>query len=218
MVFHWSLSDSKSSQLARNISILAGLNNTVVCMVSIRPISNSPSPCTSVLVMLPSASITININVTFIFHSFFSSLARSMDLSLFSFSFSSTLRSVGTAKFNIRQASFPQDFTSSLANSLSLESEWQQISRYLLNILADLIKAVIWMISTFNSSSFSKPLRTVPNAPITTGITVTLMFHCFLSSLARSKYLSLFSPSLIFTLWSAWTAKFDVWKVLFFCC
>ena len=34
MVFHWSLSDSKSPQISRTLlSILAVLNNAVVCMV-----------------------------------------------------------------------------------------------------------------------------------------------------------------------------------------
>ena len=44
MVFHWSLSDSKSPQVSRNLlSILAFLNNVVVWMVFTRPlISKSP--------------------------------------------------------------------------------------------------------------------------------------------------------------------------------
>ena len=46
MVFHWSLSDSKSPQVSRILrSILADLNNTVVSIVSIRPlISKTSSP------------------------------------------------------------------------------------------------------------------------------------------------------------------------------
>ena len=47
-------------------------------------------------------------------------------------------------------------------------------------------------------------------------ITITLMFHSFLSSLARSKYLVLFSLSLIFTLQSDGKAKSNIRKVLFF--
>ena len=44
--FYWSLSDSKSPQVSRNLlSILADLNNAVVWIVSTRPlISKSPSP------------------------------------------------------------------------------------------------------------------------------------------------------------------------------
>ena len=73
-----------------------------------------------------------------------------------------------------------------------------QVSRTLLSILVVLTNAVLWMIftrlPTSNSSSpFSNPLVTVPNAPITIGIIVTCMFHCFFNSLARSRYLSFFS-------------------------
>ena len=42
------------------------------------------------------------------------------------------------------------------------------------------------------------------------------MFDCFLRPLARSKYLSLFSLSLIFTMWSADTAKSTRQQVFFF--
>ena len=67
MVFHWSLSDSKSPQVSRTLlSILAGLNNAVVWMVSARPaISKSSSPFINTLVTVPRAPITIGINATF---------------------------------------------------------------------------------------------------------------------------------------------------------
>ena len=67
-----------------------------------------------------------------------------------------------------------------------------------------------------SSSPFSNPLVTVPNAPITIGIIVTCMFHSFFSSLARSRYLSFFSHSFSFILWSAGTAKSTILQVLFF--
>ena len=67
-----------------------------------------------------------------------------------------------------------------------------------------------------SSSPFSNPLVIVPNAPITIGETVTLMFHSLFSSLARSRYLSFFSHSFSFTLWSAGTAKSTILHVLFF--
>ena len=94
MVFHWSLSDSKSPQVPRNLlSILAVLNNAVVWMVSTRPpTSKSSSPLSNPLVTVPNAPITIGIIVTCMFHSFFSSLARSRYLSFFSHSFSFILR------------------------------------------------------------------------------------------------------------------------------
>ena len=73
MVFHRSLSDSKSPQASRILfSILAVLNNAVVWMVSTRPpTSKSSSPFNSPLVTVLNAPITIGIIVTFKFHSFF---------------------------------------------------------------------------------------------------------------------------------------------------
>ena len=108
MVFHWSLSDSKSPQVSRTLlSILAVLNNAVVWMVSTRPpTSKSSSPFSNSLVTVPNAPITIGIIVTCMFHSFFSSLARSRYLSFFSHSFSFTLWSAGTAKSTILQVLF----------------------------------------------------------------------------------------------------------------
>ena len=78
MVFHWSLSDYKSRQVAGTfLSILADLNNVVVLMVLIRlPISNSSSLLIKPLETVTSVPITSAITVT-MFHSFFSSLARS---------------------------------------------------------------------------------------------------------------------------------------------
>ena len=72
MVSHWSLSDSKSPQVSRTfLSILAILSNTVVWMVSTRPlISKFPTPFTNPLVIVPRAPITTDITLTFIFHSF----------------------------------------------------------------------------------------------------------------------------------------------------
>ena len=93
MVFHWSLSDSKSPQVSRCLlSILADLNNAVVWTVSTRlVISKSSSPCINLLVTVPRAPITIGIIVTFMFHRFSNSLVRSSYLSLFSHSFSGQL-------------------------------------------------------------------------------------------------------------------------------
>ena len=104
MVFHWSLSDSKSPQVSKILSILAVLNNAVVWMVFTRPpISKSSSPFSNPLVTVPNAPITIGIIVTCMFHSFFTSLARSRYLSFFSHSFSFILWSAGTAKSTVLQ-------------------------------------------------------------------------------------------------------------------
>ena len=101
------------------------------------------------------------------------------------------------------------------------DSKSPQISRTLLSILAVLHSAVVWTVSTRppmskSSSLFTNPLVTVPNAPITIGIIVTCMFHSFFDSLARSRYLSFFSHSFSFILWSAGTAKSTILQVLFF--
>ena len=108
MVFHWSLSDNKSPQVSRTLlSILAVFNNAIVRMVSTRPpTSKSSRPFNNLLVAVPKAPITIGIIVTFMFHSFFNSLARLRYLSLFSHSFSFILWSAGKAKSTILQIFF----------------------------------------------------------------------------------------------------------------
>ena len=84
------------------------------------------------------------------------------------------------------------------------DSKSPQVSRTLLNILAILNNVVVWMVSTHlltskSSSLFSNPLVIVPNAPITIDIIVTCMFHSFFfNSLARLRYLSFFSHSVLF--------------------
>ena len=89
MVFHWSLSDSKSPQVSRTrLRILAVLSNAVVWIVSTRlPTSKSSRPFDNLLVIVPNAPITIGTIVTFMFHRFFNSLARSRYLSFFSLFF-----------------------------------------------------------------------------------------------------------------------------------
>ena len=138
MVLHWSLSDSKSPQVSRTLlSIMAVLNNVVAWRVSTRPpTSKSSSPFNKPLVTVPLAPITIGIIVTFMFHSFFNFLARSRYLS-----FSFILWSAETAKSTILQGHFflliiiiitiyslEFFFTLVLADGLSLEFEWQQVS------------------------------------------------------------------------------------------
>ena len=108
MDFRRSLTESKSPHVSRTpISTRVDVNNVVVWMVCTRPlISNSFSPCTNPLVTVPSAPFTIGITVTFIFHSFFSSLAWSWYLSLLSVSFSFTQWLAGTVKSTIQQVLF----------------------------------------------------------------------------------------------------------------
>ena len=108
MVFHWSLSDSKSLQVSRNrLRILAVVSNAVVCIVSTRPPTpKSSRPFNNPLVKLPNAPITTGTIVTFMFNSFFNSLARLRYLSFFSYSFRFILWSAGTAKSTILQILF----------------------------------------------------------------------------------------------------------------
>ena len=105
MVFRWSLSDRKSPQVFRTrLSILAVLRNIVIRIVSTRPpTSKSSRLFNNTLVMVPKAPITIGTIVTFMFHSFFNSLARSWYLSFLSHSFSFILWSAGIAKSIILQ-------------------------------------------------------------------------------------------------------------------
>ena len=102
-------------------------------------------------------------------------------------------------------------FSSPLADSLLLESEWQEISRTHLSILTDLSNAVVWMVSTLpliskSSSPLTNPLVTVPRAPNTIGITITFTFHSFFPSPRKVNVLILLF-TFDFTLWSARKAK-----------
>ena len=108
MVFYWCLSDSKSPQVSRTrLRILAVLSNAVVWIISVRPpIFKSSRPFNNPLVIVPNAPITIGTIVTFMFHSFFNSLARSRYLSYFSLSFRFILWFAGTAKSTILQIFF----------------------------------------------------------------------------------------------------------------
>ena len=116
-------------------------------------------------------------------------------------------------------------FSSMLADGLSLEAERQQVSLDLQECSENYdqsqqccrLRVLICPLISNSSNSFSKTLGTVPNAPITTDTTVTLMFHSYLSSQARSNYfLPLFSLSLLFSLWSVGTARSIIRQILFF--
>ena len=99
------------------------------------------------------------------------------------------------------------------------DSRSAHVSRTLLSILAHLNNAVVWIVSTrpliFKfSSPYMNPLVTVPS---TLTITDIIFMFCsfFFSSQARFKYLSFFSLSFNFTLWSAETAKSIIQRLLF---
>ena len=111
-----------------------------------------------------------------------------------------------------------------LADGFSLESVWHkspQVSTTPLRILAVLSNAVIWIVSTRPPTSksfrpFNNHLVNLSKAPITIATIVTFMFHNFFNSLARSRYLSFFSHSFRFILWSAGTAKSTILQILYF--
>ena len=102
------------------------------------------------------------------------------------------------------------------------DSKSPQVSQTLLSILAVLSNAVIWIVSTCPPTSkssrlFNNPLVIVPKAPITIGAIVTFMLHSFFNFLARSRYLSFFSHSFSFILWSAGLTKSTILQILFVC-
>ena len=91
----WQQVLSGLQQVLSGLRILAILSNAVIWIVS----SNSSRPFNNPLVIVPKAPITIGTIVTFMFHSFFNSLARSH-------SFRFILWYAGAAKSTISQILF----------------------------------------------------------------------------------------------------------------
>ena len=136
MVFHWSLSDSKSPQVSGTLlRILAVLSNAVIWIVSTcPPTSKSSRPFNNPLVIVPKAPITIDKIVTFMFHSFFN---------YYYYYYYYYLR---------LPIFFPP------VGYLSRVSDWQQVSevfKTLLSVLADLINASMVLILLLISDSAS---------------------------------------------------------------
>ena len=73
-------------------------------------------------------------------------------------------------------------------------------SKTLFSLLPNFNNAIVWMVLI--CPPIFKPLGIVPNAPIIIAITETLLYHSFLHFPANSMYLSVFSLSLIFSLYS----------------
>ena len=102
-----------------------------------------------------------------------------------------------------------------LVDSFPLVSEWQQItpslqdsSQYFGRFQQCCSLDGLYSASYFEVlQTLYQILRTVSSAPITSGMTVTFMFHSVFSSLAKSCFFSHFSLSFSFTLWSAGTVK-----------
>ena len=91
------------------------------------------------------------------------------------------------------------------------DSKFPQVAMTLLSCLTDPNNAVVWMASA--RPLISKSSSPCTNAPVRIGITVTFMFHIFFNSLARSWYLSHFSPSVV----PYGQLEHQSWQVLFFC-
>ena len=124
MVFHWNLSDTKSPQVSRTLlSILAVLSNGDIWIASTRPpTSKSSKPFNNPLIIVLKAPITIGTIVSFMFHSFFNSLARLKYLSFFSHYFSFILWSDETVKSTIFQILF--FFLIIIRSGLMVEIGW----------------------------------------------------------------------------------------------
>ena len=118
--------------------------------------------------------------------------------------------------YSVLHQRLPMDFHWSLSDSKS-----PQVSCTLRSILAVFNNTVVCMVSTRpptskSSSPFNNPFATLPKAPITIGIIASFMLHSFFNSLSRSRYLSFFSHSFSFILWSTGIAKSTILQVLFF--
>ena len=98
---------------------------------------------------------------------------------------------------------------------MAMKSKSPQDSPTHLNILASFNNNFVWIVSP--CPLCPRFTLSVPSAPTIIGINVTVMIHRFFSSLARSKFLYLFSICSIFILWSARKAKSTIWQVLIFC-
>ena len=124
-------------------------------------------------------------------------------------------------RFSVSLASFScQLFLAIFLRFLS-HSKFPQVTRTLPSSLVNLCNAINKVVSILPLISKStvplfKILGNVPSAPSTIGISLTLMFHNVSSSMARSKYLSIFSLPFISLLWSAEMAKSTILQALFF--
>ena len=162
MVFHWSLSDSKSPKVSKTrLRILAVLSNAVVWIVPTRPpISKSSKPFNNPSVIVPKVPITIGTIVTVMFHRFFNSLARSRNLSFFWYSFKFILWSVGTAKSTILQILF-FFFLIIIRSGLLVEIRWSVSFLTSHRSLSELFsktgaRLLLLLLLLYSSSSFSQ--------------------------------------------------------------
>ena len=113
-------------------------------------------------------------------------------------------------------------FTPASANDLPLEFEWQQVSSSLQDSSQYSSRSEqCCHLDGLQSTSYFQFFQSCyqcfgecTKCMITIGIPIIFMLYSFFSSLARSSYLSLFSPSFSFIQWSTGTAKSTIRQVL----
>ena len=172
MVFHWSLNNSKSLLVPRTLlSILSVLNKAVVWIVSTLPPTSNPF--NNLLVTVLKASITIGIIVTFMFYSFFNSLARSRYLSFFSLSFNFIQWSTGTVKSAILQVLF-------FCFVVDYYKFWYSGRDYVIRVYVKITEEFIWIKLEYMDHHHH---HVVPQARIS----LTLSHHFSLSSIASGR-------------------------------
>ena len=217
MVFHWSLSDSKSPQVSRTrLRILAVLSNAVIWIASTRPpTSKSSRPFNNPLVIVPKAPITIGTIVTFMFHSFFNSLARSRYLSFFSHSFRFILWSAGTAKSIILQTLFflliiimsglLAEIRWSVCMLKSHRSLWVSFSRTGAGLC--IYHLLVWSNLNFLHISYwiTSPTQScLALYSFCADLLHSLIMWLIVSSLSPHTYICYFVASYLFSLWYDW--------------
>ena len=109
--------------------------------------------------------------------------------------------------------------TPAFADSFSQGFEWQQVPSSLFSLFWPILIMLWcgWSLLVFLFQSLPLPLPIVKRLFRVHQLQlVSLSSLVFFSSLTRSRYLSLFSFSFNFTLWSAETAKSTIRHVLFF--
>ena len=154
----------------------------------------------------------------FLFHTLFSSFTRS--LAIFSLLFS---QNISPKQQNPQEGEYYYHYYYLLIRVFPISVSWWFFTGVW--VIASLLKSpglvsgswpFLAMLSfgestrpptSKSSRPFNKHLVIIPKAPITIGTIVTFMFHSFFNFLARSRYLSFFSYSFIYILWSAGTAK-----------
>ena len=206
MVFHKSLSNSKSPQVSGTLlSIRAVFKNTVVWMVSTLTLTfKSSRPFNNPLVVVPKAPITSGIIVNFMFHSlFFFQFSIKVEVLILLFTFFQFYSVVSRFSRVDNFASYLFQVFHTSVTRFFLTGIWVRESIFKSTVLFSVFKPISIILSFGWSLLFLlfpsiNPLVTVPKAPITIVITVISMFHWFFNYLERSSYISFLSLFILF--------------------